>query len=139
LALLQRKSDKIDVLAAVPLFAGLSRKELGEIAQLVTEVEFPPREYLTYEGETGHEAMVLLAGRATVRRNGRKIAEMKAGDVVGEMSLITERPRSASIRADTFVTALVMSSREFYTLIDSHPRVGVKILRTVARRLVDSA
>jgi CRP-like cAMP-binding protein len=138
MALLQRKSDKVDVLAAVPLFAGLSRKELGDITRLVTEVEFSPREYLTHEGETGREAMVLLAGRATVRRNGRKIAVMEAGDVVGEMSLITERPRSASIRADTFVTALVMNSREFHTLIDDHPQVGVKILRTVARRLVDS-
>jgi len=138
MALLKRRDDKINILAQVPLFAGLSKKELGEIARLVTEVEYPPRDYLTYEGQTGREAMVILAGKGTVRRAGRKIAEVSPGDVVGEMSLVTNRPRNASVRADTFVTALVMNTREFSSLIDEHPQVGVKILRTVADRLAEA-
>jgi CRP-like cAMP-binding protein len=138
MALLRRRDDKIDVLAGVPLFAGLSRKELGHIARLVTEVEYPPHDYLTYEGQTGREAMVILAGRCTVRRNGRKVAEVSVGDVVGEMSLVTNRRRNASVRADTVVTALVMNTREFSSLVDEHPQVGAKILRTVADRLAEA-
>ncbi len=138
MALLRNRSDKLEVLAEVPLFQGLSKKELGEIARLVTEVEIPPRDYLAYEGEIGHETHLILAGYATVRRRGRKVAELSKGDVVGEMSLVTRLPRNASVRADTFISALVMNSQEFSQLIDSHPQVGVKILRTVAARLVEA-
>ena len=70
--------------------------------------------------------MVVLAGKGTVRRGGRKIAEVAVGDVVGEMSLVTHRPRNASVTADTTITALVMSTREFSSLMDEHPQVGLK-------------
>ena len=138
MALLKRRSDKVDVLSAVPLFAGLSRKELAEIARNVTEVEIAPREYLAFEGETGHQAMVLLAGKVSVRKKGRKVAELTTGDVVGEMSLVTNRPRNATVRADTFVAALVMDSKEFSSVMEEHPQVAAKILRTVAERLTEA-
>jgi CPA1 family monovalent cation:H+ antiporter len=138
MALLKRHSDKVDVLASVPLFAGLSRKELGEIARSVTEIEIEPRQYIAFEGDVGREAMVILSGRATVRKKGRKVAELSAGDVVGEMSLVTNMPRNASVRADTFVAALVMNPREFATIMDEHPKVATKILHTVANRLVEA-
>ncbi len=135
MALLKRHSDKVDVLASVPLFAGLSKKELSEIARSVTEVEYSPREFLTREGERGLEAMVILDGSAVVRRKGRKIAELKAGDVVGEMSIVTDLPRNATVQAQTFVSALLMSRGELAALMDESPKVAVKILRTVAERL----
>ena len=138
MALLKRKSDKVTVLAGVPLFAGLSRRELGEIARNVTEVDISPGEYLTFEGETGHQAMVILAGHVTVRKKGKKVAELGAGDVVGEMSLVTNRPRNATVRADSFVAALVMDSKEFASVMDEHPQVATKILRTVAERLTEA-
>ena len=138
MALLKRHADKVGVLSAVPLFSGLSRREVGEIARNVTEVEMSPGEYLAFEGEIGRQAMVILAGQVTVRKNGRKVAELGKGDVVGEMSLVTNKPRNASVRADTFVAALVMDSKEFATLMDEHPRVAAKILRTVAERLIEA-
>lgn len=138
MALLGRHSDKVDVLAAVPLFSGLSKKELGEIARFVTEVEISPRQYLAMEGETGREVMVILAGTATVRKKGRKVAELGAGDVVGEMSLLTNLPRNATVKTNTFVAALVMDPREFDAVMAAQPKVAVKILRTVATRLVEA-
>jgi CRP/FNR family transcriptional regulator, cyclic AMP receptor protein len=138
MALLKRRSDKIQVLAGVRLFGGLSRKELGEIARNVTEVEIAPGQYLAFEGETGTQAMVLLAGNVTVRKKGRKVAELGPGDVVGEMSLVTDRPRNATVRAETMVSALVMDPREFSAVMYEHPRVAAKILRTVAERLADT-
>lgn len=138
MALLRRQSDRVQVLAEVPLFAGLSKKELSQIARSVTEVEIAPREYLTLEGETGSHAMVILGGKATVRKRGKKVAELSTGDVVGEMSLVTDLPRNATVRADTFVTALIMDRGGFVKVMDEHPRVAAKILRTVADRLVEA-
>lgn len=135
MALLKRRSEKVDVLSRVPLFEGLSRRELDEIARNVTEVDIAPQEYLAFEGEIGTQAMVILAGTVTVRKKGRKIAELGTGDVVGEMSLVTSRPRNATVRAESFVSALVMDSKEFANVMDEHPQVATKILRTVAERL----
>lgn len=138
MSLLRRQSDKLDVLAQVPLFEGLSRKELTEISRRVSEVEFPPGELLIAAGGEGREAFVILEGRATVRMKGRTVAELSQGDVVGEMSLITDLPRSAAVRADTFLPALRMVRDDFTAILDEHPKVAVKVLRTVAARLVES-
>lgn len=137
-ALLTRQSAKVDVLAGVPLFSGLSKKELAEIARNVTEVEFVRGEFLMHEGEVGLEAFVILDGTVSVRRKGRKLAEATAGAVLGEMSIITDHRRNATVKAETFVTALLMSRREFNAVLDEHPQVAVKILRSVATRLAES-
>lgn len=138
MALMRRHDQKIDVLSRVSLFAGLSKKELGEIARFVTEVNFAPGEHLAEEGELGRQALVLLTGTASVRKKGRKVAVVSSGDVVGEMSLVTHHPRTATVTAETDVSALVMDPREFASVMDDHPKVAVKVLRTVAERLVEA-
>lgn len=138
MTVLKRQADKVDVLAGVPLFEGLSKKELTELARRVEEVEFRPGEHLLVVGEQADAAYVILDGRATVRRRGRKIAEVTKGDVVGEMSLVTDLPRNAGVRADTFVPALRVRKAEFDSIMDDFPRVAVKVLRTVATRLVET-
>jgi CRP-like cAMP-binding protein len=138
MTVLKRQADKVDVLAGVPLFEGLSKKELTELARRVEEVEFRPGEHLLVVGEPADAAYVILDGRATVRRRGRKIAEVTKGDVVGEMSLVTDLPRNAGVRADTFVPALRVRKAEFDSIMDDFPRVAVKVLRTVATRLVET-
>lgn len=125
------------MLGAVPLFGGLSKRDLTHVARRVTEVEFLPGDHLMIEGESVGDAYVILEGRATVRRKGRKIAQLVAGDVVGEMSLITELPRNAAVRADTFLPALRITSDGLDAIMEEFPTVAVKLLRTVARRLVD--
>lgn len=138
MTVLKRQADKVDVLAGVPLFEGLSKKELTELARRVEEVEFRPGEHLLVVGEQADAAYVILDGRATVRRRGRKIAEVTKGDVVGEMSLVTDLPRNAGVRAETFVPALRVRKAEFDSIMDDFPRVAVKVLRTVATRLVET-
>ena len=135
---LKRQSDKVDLLSGVSLFAGLSRKELTGLARLVSEVEFLPGEHIVHVGDTGDVAYVIIEGRATVRRSGRKIAALSSGDVVGEMSLITDLPRNAGVRADTFVPALRIDRDQLAEIMELYPRVAVKILRTVAARLVEA-
>ncbi len=137
MAVLKRQSDKVAVLAGVPLFADLSKRDLTQIARRIGEVEFPPGDHLMIEGESGYEAYVILEGRATVRRKGKKIADLTGGDIVGEMSLITDLPRNAAVRADTFLPALRVTRADLDAIMDEFPTVAVKLLRTVARRLVD--
>ncbi len=138
MAVLKRQSDKVDVLAQVPLFEGLSKKDLTQIARRVREVEFVPGDHMIVAGASGNEAFVVLEGRATVRRNGRKIAELTSGDIAGEMSLITDLPRNAGVRADTFLPALRIERNDLNVIMDEYPTVAVKLLRTVARRLVEA-
>ena len=68
---------------------------------------------------------------------GTKIAALTGGEVVGEMSIITDLPRNAAVRADTFVPALRINRSDLNAIMDEFPPVAVKLLRTVARRLVD--
>jgi CRP-like cAMP-binding protein len=135
---LKRQSEKIDLLAGVPLFAGLTKKELTGLARLVSEVEFLPGDHIVHVGDVGDAAYVIIEGRATVRRSRRKVAELTSGDVVGEMSLITEMPRNAGVRADTFVPALRIDRAQLALIMEEYPKVAVKILDTVASRLIQS-
>jgi CRP-like cAMP-binding protein len=135
---LKRQSEKVDLLAGVPLFFGLTKKEIAGLARLVTEVEFLPGEHMVHVGDVGDAAYVIIEGRATVRRSRRKVAELSAGDVVGEMSLVTDMPRNAGVRADTFVPALRIERAQLMEIIEEYPKVAVKILRTVSARLVEA-
>ena len=132
MTVLKRQSDKIEVLASVPLFAGLSKRELTGMARRVRETEFVPGEHILVEGEVAHECFVILDGTATVRRSGRKVTEVGEGDVIGEMGLVTDLRRSAGVRAETFVSSLRIARDDFTAIMDEYPRVAVKVLRTIA-------
>jgi CRP/FNR family cyclic AMP-dependent transcriptional regulator len=130
-----RKRGKIDVLQNVWLFSACTSKELGRIASLVDEAEVPEGAVLTKEGATGREFFAVADGEATAKIRGRKIANYGPGDFFGEMALLDQGPRSATITADTPMKLYVLDSRSFTTLIDRHPAVARKILRGLAGRL----
>jgi len=132
------KNDKTDALRRIGLFEGLSKKELGFLAQKVTEATVTEGTDLVIQGVLGREAMVLMEGSAVVRRNNRKIAELGPGDVLGEMSLITHTPRNATVTASSPVTMLVMDAREFSSVISANEGLAVKLLKTVATRLAEN-
>lgn len=137
MALLRRKSDRAEVLSKVPLFAGLSKKELNAMASYTTELGIHAGKTLGTQGELGREAMIVLQGKAAVRRNGRKIAELGEGDVLGEMSLVTNAPRTATVVASTDMVILLLDARDFSLTIEEHPGIAVKILHRVAQRLIE--
>jgi CRP/FNR family transcriptional regulator, cyclic AMP receptor protein len=130
-----RKRGKIDVLQNVWLFSACTSKELGRIASLVDEAEVPKGATLTKEGAVGKEFFAVADGNATAKLRGKKIASYGPGDFFGEMALIDQGPRSATITADSPMKLYVLDSRSFSTLIDRHPAVARKILRGLAGRL----
>jgi CRP/FNR family transcriptional regulator, cyclic AMP receptor protein len=130
-----RKDAKIALLAEVPLFAGLSKADLRLVASLADEVDLDEGAVLTREGDRGREFFVLLDGEVDVRRQGRKLATRGSGDFIGEIALISNIPRTATVTAVTPLRALVISEVAFRSLLEQEPPIALKVLDAVAHRL----
>ena len=126
--------DVLDMLAAVPLFSGCSRRELRQIATLGTEVPAPAGKTLTVQGEPGLEFCLLLSGKATCLVDGKLVATFGPGDYFGEMALLERGPRQATVIADGPVDLLVLNAGEFSELLDTSPSIVKKLLRSFAAR-----
>jgi CRP/FNR family transcriptional regulator, cyclic AMP receptor protein len=126
-----------DQLAGVPLFRGLSKKQLRRISSLMTRIDRPAGQVLTEEGEQGREFFIVLEGEVEVRHGDRVIATRRAGEYVGEIALLDKRPRTATVVATTPVSVEVLSRREFVSLLAEVPELSEQILATIAERLVD--
>jgi CRP/FNR family cyclic AMP-dependent transcriptional regulator len=124
-------------LAQVPLFANCSKKQLQSVATASIELTIESGKVLVREGEAGHEAFVIMAGRATVSRKGETIATLGDGDVVGELAPLTGGNRTATVTADTDMDLLVIGQREFTGLLDEVPGLAVRVLRNLAHRMVE--
>jgi CRP/FNR family transcriptional regulator, cyclic AMP receptor protein len=129
------KDTKIELLRGVELFHHCRKGDLARIAALADVVECPAGKTLTKEGEPGWEFFVVVDGRATARRGGRKLGTIGSGSFLGEMSLLDQGPRTATVTADTDMQLLVLSSRSFSQLIDEVPAVGRRIMAGMAERL----
>jgi CRP-like cAMP-binding protein len=130
-----RKNAKIELLKRVPLFARCSRRELTEIAAVADELNLPAGSELTREGRPGKEFFLLVEGRAEVRRQGRRLKVLGAGDFLGEIALVAEIPRTATVTTVTPAHLLLMTARDFRTLLRDIPTLQRKVLYAVATRL----
>jgi CRP-like cAMP-binding protein len=130
-----RRDRKIELIASVPLFAGCSKRELTKIASLADELDLPAGATLTKEGRTGREFCVLVAGAADVHAGGKKLATLSDGDFFGEIALVLDAPRSATVSATTPVQLLVLERRGFRRLMEEMPSIQTKVLQALAKRL----
>jgi CRP/FNR family transcriptional regulator, cyclic AMP receptor protein len=134
-----RSATKVDLIARVPLFAGLSKSELGQVASIADEIDLPADKVLIREGERGREFFVLLEGEAEVTRKGEKLATRGAGEFFGEIALVSNLPRIATVKTRKPVRALVLRDVEFRALLQRAPAIAVKVLQAVADRLPPDA
>jgi CRP-like cAMP-binding protein len=130
-----RKDAKIELLKRVPLFERCSKSELRQIARLADEVNIPEGRELMREGERGQEFVVLVEGRAEVRRKGRRVRELSGGDFLGEIALVADVPRTATVKTLTAVDILLMTARDFRTLMREVPSLQPKVMYALAMRL----
>jgi CRP-like cAMP-binding protein len=133
--LLKRRSEKVELLKKVPLFAGLSTRELNEIARHADETTVDMGKVLARQGSIGHDFMVIVSGRARVERNRKLIARVRAGSFFGEMALLDGQPRTATVIAETPMVLLCVHVRAFSHLLDSVPGLQRKLLLTLCERL----
>ena len=129
------RDRKIDLLKHVPLFSGCSKKELGQVSRIADEIDLRAGKTLIKEGTPGREFFVLVDGTAEIRRKGKKIDSAGPGDFFGEMALLSDQPRNATVVTTSAVDALVVTARNFRTLIETNPLIALKVMRAVADRL----
>jgi CRP-like cAMP-binding protein len=129
------RDGKEKLVSTVPLFSGLSRKELSQVASLADELDFKPGKVLIREGDPGREFFILVEGAAEISRGGKTIAKRQPGDFFGEVALMCDRPRVATVTTTEPSVALVITDRDFRTLVAKSPKIALKVLQAVGERL----
>lgn len=130
-----RKNAKVELMKRVPLFSQCSRRELAEVAAVADEIDLRAGKELTRQGRPGREFFVLVEGEADVQQNGRKIATLKGGDFFGEIALVSSKPRTATVVANTPVRVLVLTDRSFKRVLERSPSIQLKVLQALADRV----
>ena len=130
-----RKNAKVELIKGVPLFSQLDRKHLDEVAAIADEIDLREGKELTVEGHPGREFMVIIEGEATVRRGDQEINRLGPGDFFGEIALVRQEPRTATVVAETPVRVLVITDRSFRTLLDHNPEIEDKVMSAMSARL----
>jgi CRP-like cAMP-binding protein len=133
---------KIEHLRSIPIFAACGPGDLQRIARLLDEVELADGQVMMREGDPATEMYIVVSGKARVDRGGRTITESGPGAVFGEMSIIGEGRRTATVTAVGPMRAFVVAHREFHSLMDSYPAFRMRILEGLAakvRRLDEDA
>jgi CRP/FNR family transcriptional regulator, cyclic AMP receptor protein len=128
----------LDHLAQIPLFSHCSKKDLRLVSRQLTELDIDEGAVLLSEGERATYFLVVVEGSLAVRRNGRKVATLGPGEVVGEMALLMDRPRTATVSAAEPSKVLVGERRSFEALLDEVPGLAKKVLKSLAHRVADN-
>jgi CRP-like cAMP-binding protein len=128
-----------DVLQRVPLFSGLKEKQLKGIARAMAERTFAAGEEITTEGEISVGFFVIEEGRAKVTMNGKSVGELGPGDHFGEIALIAETPRAATVTAETDLRCHGMTSWDFRSLVERNGEIAWEMLSSIARKLYENA
>ena len=133
--LLRRRSQKVDLLKKVPLFSNLSKRHLNEIAKHADQLSIKAGEGLAKQGSTGREFVFIVDGTAQVKKDGKVIRQISAGDFFGEISMIDGESRTATVIAETDGTLLLVNSRSFDHLLNTIPGLQKKIMVSLCKYL----
>ena len=127
---------KLDsVLAAVPLFEGLSKRHVKRLAGVADVGDFMAEHAIVREGEPGDAFYVVLAGQAKVTTNGKLINRVMPGDYFGEISLLDGDVRTATVTSETPMTLLILQRQRFMKLLREEPEMAMTLLTGLARQV----
>jgi CRP-like cAMP-binding protein len=133
-----RKDAKIELLERIPLFAQCSKRDLREIARVTEQIGREAGAIVIREGEKGHEFFAVVSGTLQIARlKPARVVDIGPGDFVGEMALLSNKPRNATVTATTPVHLLRISDRDFLALLDRIPLLWLKIAGALAERVAD--
>jgi CRP/FNR family transcriptional regulator, cyclic AMP receptor protein len=134
-----RRDAKVKLISHVPLFDGCSGRELAQVAAIAEQVDVPEGTELIHEGDPGRDFFAVIEGSVEVRKGKRRVATLGSGDFVGEIALLTDAPRTATVRASSPVSALRVTQKGFATLLESSPRMKDKVLKALADRVASTS
>lgn len=133
-----QRDELISHLGEVPLFSRCSKRDLQAVTRHIEVVDVGNGTQLIAQGQAGDAFYVLLAGRAVVRRNGRKVGELGPGDYFGELALLDPAPRNADVVALTDIVLARLDAGSFRTMLQSVPAMNERLLAGLARRIRDA-
>jgi CRP-like cAMP-binding protein len=125
---------KIQRLAAVPLFAQLTRRDLDHVAEMTDDLHVAAGRTIAREGEPAHVAYVIISGQAAISVDGERVGTLGPGEMVGEMGLIDGGPRAATVTAETDMDVYVIEPGRFGPLLD-RPGIAKALLLATIKRL----
>ncbi len=124
-----------ETLRSTSVFAALTSEQLVRLTEAAKETDHAAGDPLAEEGGVGHRFHLLLEGAAVVERGGEKVAEIGAGDFVGEIALLGGGRSTATVRCTQPSRALTLGREEFWTVLEEEPAIALRILEVVCRRL----
>ena len=122
------RRESAQALAQVPFFSTLSKKQLGRLAEEADVVSFAAGQPVVQEGMLGETMFVVLSGEARVLKGKRRLGSIRPGDVFGEIAILDGSPRSATVIAETPLTAIRLFRRTLMRLLEAEPQITLKIL-----------
>ena len=131
-------SAPIGLIQGIPLFSGLDRRELKSVAEALTERVFPAGSTVVQEGASGLGFFVIESGTAGVAVGGHELRTLGPGDHFGEIALIADSPRTATISAKTEIACFGMTAWDFRAIVESNGSIAWKLMQSLARRLVEA-
>ena len=132
--MLLRKDVKLELLKKVPLFSRCSKPSLEDIAAIADEIDLPDGRVLMTEGERGREFFVLVQGEVDVTKGGEHVRTLSAGEFFGEIALISDEPRTATVTAKGPIRVLVITDRAFKALVERSPGIEAEVQEAAAER-----
>lgn len=129
------RDEKLDLLHRIPLFSGFDKRRLERLGMLADEVDVAAGKVLMRQGETGTDMMVLVRGRVAVERDGEQVNSLGPGDFFGEIALVDGGPRTATVTAAEPSTLLVITHRDFHSMMEEFPEVAGQVMNALANRV----
>ncbi len=129
------KTDTIEELKRVPLFADLDRRDLEMLGRLLKEQRYEKGALIVKKGATGQGLFIIKEGSVSVKRDGRTVSQMRPGDFFGEIAVLDGGPRTADVQADTDTVCLTMVSWDIKPLLMDNAGIAYKMLQQIVRRL----
>lgn len=130
---------KVEALKRAPLFEGLSKKELVELARVTDDLEVESGTVLCREGKVGREFFVIVDGTAEVTSAGKRLAGLRGGDFAGEIALLKTSKRTATVTASTPLRCFILAQSAFRRVLEENPAVQLKVMQALADRLAADA
>jgi CRP-like cAMP-binding protein len=132
-------NEEVELLRNIPMFANIEPSKLKLLAFTSERMAFKDGDVLFRQGEQGDSAYVIIGGEADVIVDTPKgpltVAKLKRNDIVGEIAILCDVPRTATVKAATKLEAMVIAKDLFFRLIMDFPQMAVEIMRELARRL----
>jgi len=132
-------AEEVELLKRIPLFANIDTSKLKLLAFTSERVRFPAGQVLCRQGEIGRAAFIIIDGEADVIVDAETgpltVASVGRNDFVGEIAILCDVPRTATVQARSDVTALVIAKDQFFRMITEFPQMAIEIMRVLALRL----